>query len=184
MARPATASDGFARLKDLVARLRAPDGCPWDRAQTHDSLQDALIEEAWEAVAAMRQGDPAALAEELGDLLLHVLMHAQIAAEDERFDIDSVVDGVAQKLVRRHPHVFGAERAASPDEVVQTWERVKRAERGGGAKADELAHLPALLAAAKHQERTAQSAEAAGAPALEGFIKPGEAPEAAVGALL
>lgn len=185
MAKPAaTAENSFARLAGLVAHLRAPDGCPWDRAQTHESLQDALIEEAWETVAAIRQGDPEALAEELGDLLLHVLMQAQIASEGGDFDIQRVLDGVSEKLVRRHPHVFGDAQADTPQAVVETWEGVKRGERAGRQRPDEWVHLPALLAAAKLQQRLAQGPETVGADALEGWLTEADSPQDGVGKLL
>lgn len=116
-------------LQRIVARLRAPDGCPWDRQQTHRSLRDAIIEEAYETVDAIDAGDSSNLAEELGDLLLIVAMHAQIADEAGDFAIEDVYDQVSRKLVRRHPHVFGGVAATTPDEVVATWNAVKAAER-------------------------------------------------------
>lgn len=116
-------------LPRIVARLRAPGGCPWDREQTHASLRGALLEEAYETVDAIDQGDDAGLAEELGDLLLLILMHAQIAEEAGVFQIEDVYEEINRKLVRRHPHVFGDVTAATPDAVVTTWEGVKAAER-------------------------------------------------------
>src|SRR5438874_10591460 len=103
--RPSTIN--FAKLCDIVAKLRAPGGCPWDREQTHDSLLPQLIEEAYEVAGAVRAKDTANLREELGDLLLHVVMHAEIAREGGRFDINDVLNETSKKLIRRHPHVFG-----------------------------------------------------------------------------
>lgn len=126
---PLEATRSAETLPRIVARLRAPGGCPWDREQTHASLRGALLEEAYETVDAIDQGDDAGLAEELGDLLLLVMMHAQIAEEAGVFQIEDVYEGINRKLVRRHPHVFGDVTATTPDAVVTTWEGVKAAER-------------------------------------------------------
>ncbi len=115
----------FAQLVELMARLRGPGGCPWDREQTHLSLRPYLLEEAYETLEAIEDGAPGRLREELGDLLLQVVFHAQIASEHGRFTIEDVVGGLAEKLIRRHPHVFGGARAASPDAVLARWERIK-----------------------------------------------------------
>ncbi|HEY8393741.1 MAG TPA: nucleoside triphosphate pyrophosphohydrolase [Thermaerobacter sp.] len=122
---------GVNRLVELVRRLRAPDGCPWDRAQTHRSLRRFVIEEAYEVVEAIDAGDPRHLAEELGDLLLQVLLHAQIAAEAGHFTLADVTRALADKLIRRHPHVFGEGAAASEADVRRLWAELKRAEREG-----------------------------------------------------
>ncbi|MDP9366523.1 MAG: MazG family protein, partial [Chloroflexota bacterium] len=116
-------------LQRIVAHLRAPGGCPWDRKQTHGSLRSALIEEAYETVDAIDAGDADNLAEELGDLLLQVALHAQIAEEAGGFVLEDVYEHVSAKLLRRHPHVFGDVEARTPDDVVTTWEAVKAAER-------------------------------------------------------
>ncbi|MBA2521204.1 MAG: MazG family protein [Chloroflexia bacterium] len=116
-------------LQRIMAKLRAPGGCPWDRTQTHASLRDAIIEEAHETVDAIDAGDATHLAEELADLLLIVAMHAQIAEEAGDFALEDIYDHVSRKLVRRHPHVFGDARADTPDEVVTTWNAVKATER-------------------------------------------------------
>jgi tetrapyrrole methylase family protein/MazG family protein len=116
-------------LERVVARLRAPGGCPWDREQTHASLRDAVLEEAYEAVDAIDGEDAAGLAEELGDLLLLIAMHAQLAEEVGDFRIEDVYQGITEKLIRRHPHVFGTVAAETPDAVIATWEGVKAAER-------------------------------------------------------
>ena len=120
-----------------MARLRAPGGCPWDRAQTPASLRPYLLEEAYETLDAIDGGSPARLKEELGDLLLQVVFHAQMAAEAGAFTIDDVVAGLVEKLIRRHPHVFGNAAAATPDAVVARWEAIKQAERAdAGQSAD------------------------------------------------
>ncbi|ADU50227.1 MazG family protein [Thermaerobacter marianensis DSM 12885] len=119
---------GFGRVVELVRRLRAPGGCPWDRAQTHRSLRRFALEEAYEVVAAIDAGDPRHLADELGDLLLQVLLHAQIAAEAGHFTIADVCHALADKLIRRHPHVFGGVEADSPADVQRLWAAIKRAE--------------------------------------------------------
>ena len=121
----------FADLVATMARLRAPGGCPWDRAQTPASLRPYLLEEAYETLEAIDGGVPARLKEELGDLLLQVVFHAQMAADAGAFTIDDVVAGLVEKLIRRHPHVFGAATAATPDAVVTRWEAIKQAEREG-----------------------------------------------------
>lgn len=150
----------FGAFVQLVARLRAPDGCPWDRVQTHNSLKAALLEEAWEVIGAIEQGDADGLQEELGDLLIHVVMHAQIAKDEALFDIGDVIDGAADKLVRRHPHVFGDEQATTPEQVKVTWERVKRHEKRDQKGDNSVSHLPALVAALKvqHQDNAPQPA--------------------------
>ncbi len=116
-------------LARIVARLRAPGGCPWDREQTHATLRNAVLAEAYETVDAIDTGDEANLAEELGDLLLLVTMHAQLAEESGAFRIEDVHEAITRKLIRRHPHVFGSVQAATPDEVIATWEGVKQGER-------------------------------------------------------
>jgi MazG family protein len=151
-------STAFQKLCDIVAKLRAPDGCPWDREQTNESLLPALIEEAYEVAEAARAKDDAHLREELGDLLLVVIMHAEIARESQRFDIGEVIRDVSNKLVRRHPHVFGTSDARDSGAVLKQWEAIKRAEK----KADShyLASLPkalpALVRAQKAQSKAAR----------------------------
>jgi len=112
-----------------MARLRGPDGCPWDRQQDRNSLKPMLVEETYEVLEAIDNNDPDGLAEELGDLLLHVVFQAQLGKEDGGFDIDAVIDGICDKLVRRHPHVFGTETASTPEEVVKNWEAIKAQEK-------------------------------------------------------
>ncbi|MGE5213144.1 MAG: nucleoside triphosphate pyrophosphohydrolase [Nitrospirota bacterium] len=151
-------TDGFTKLCDIVAKLRGPDGCPWDREQTNDSLVPALIEEAYETAEAATSQDDAHFREELGDLLLLVLMHAQIAHETGRFGIEEVIEQVSDKLIRRHPHVFGTSEARDAGAVLKQWEAIKREEK----KADlhYLASLPkalpALVRAQKAQSKAAR----------------------------
>lgn len=150
----------IARLHAIVARLRSPDGgCPWDLEQTHRTLRSALIEEAYETLAAIEADDDENLREELGDLLLHVVMHAQIAAERGAFDFDAVAAGVADKMVRRHPHVFGGESAPDSDAVLVRWEEIKRREKAAAATSQLEGvpdSLPALQRAQKIQTKAAK----------------------------
>ncbi len=144
-------------LLEIMSRLRADDGCPWDRQQTHRSLRQYLVEEAYEVVAAIERQDDAALVEELGDVLLQVVFHCSIAAEEDRFNFNRVVHGICTKLLRRHPHVFGAHSAHSVSQVMNLWEQIKSREKGvkpGFRMPD--SGLPALLAAAKVQKRAAE----------------------------
>lgn len=127
--------DPVARLRAIVARLRGPGGCPWDIEQDHLSLRSALIEECFELIEAVEAADDANLREELGDLLLHVAMHSQMARERGAFDLDAVAHGICEKLVRRHPHVFGGESAATTGAVLARWEEIKRAEKNARAGA-------------------------------------------------
>ena len=147
----------FNRLCEIVAKLRAPSGCPWDREQTHESLLPQLIEEAYEVAGAVRTKDDANFREELGDLLLLIVMHAEIARETGRFDIDNVIDDVTEKLIRRHPHVFGKSNARDSGAVLKQWESIKRAEKTGKHYLDGLpAALPALMRAQKAQSKAAR----------------------------
>lgn len=150
---------GIDQLTDIVAKLRGPGGCPWDREQTHASLRAALLEEAHEVVAAIDNRDDANLREELGDLLLQSVFHAQLAAEEGRFTFNDVAREIATKLVRRHPHVFAADHCADSAAVLQRWEEIKRAEKGD-APASALdglpGGLPALLYAQKTQKKAAR----------------------------
>lgn len=141
-------------LVRIMAQLRAPDGCPWDREQTHMSLRRHLLEEAYEAVAAIEAGDDSEIADELGDILLQVVFHAQIAEEEGRFDIDDVAEAIVTKLRRRHPHIFASAVADTPAEVMEKWDHIKRAEKPGAALLDGIAPtLPALTLAGKISRR-------------------------------
>lgn len=143
---------------DLVAvldRLRSPGGCPWDARQTHESLVEYLIEESYEVVEAIDAQDSAALREELGDLLLQVVFHARIASEQAGFTIDDVADGITEKLIRRHPHVFADATAESAEQVEADWHARKAKEKGRASVTDGIpAQLPALLKAGKLQARS------------------------------
>jgi tetrapyrrole methylase family protein / MazG family protein len=127
--RPPRVGLAFDRLVAVMARLRAPDGCPWDREQTHATLRTYLIEETYEVLDALESADDAKFAEELGDLLLQVLFHAEIAREESRFSIADVIREIHEKMIRRHPHVFGAKRAKDSAEVLRNWELIKADER-------------------------------------------------------
>ncbi len=154
----ADVSGSVERLQEIVQRLRAPDGCPWDREQTHRSLKPSLVEECYEVVDAIDAEDDENLCEELGDLLLHVVMHAEMASERSAFAFDAVVAGICEKLIRRHPHVFGGGTAEGSDEVLKQWEQIKRAEKGEGASVlDGLPKaLPALMRAQNVQKKVAR----------------------------
>src|SRR5213080_2163634 len=149
---------GFAKLCEIVAKLRAPGGCPWDREQTHESLLPALIEEAYEVTEAAREKNDAHFREELGDLLLLVVMHAEIATETDRFNIDDVVRDISEKLIRRHPHVFGTSDARDSGAVLKQWEAIKRDEKKTDAHylASLPKALPALMRAQKAQSKAAR----------------------------
>jgi MazG family protein len=148
----------FAKLCEIVAKLRAPGGCPWDREQTNESLLPPLIEEAYEAAGAIRARDDANLREELGDVILLALMHAEIANETGRFNIEGVLDEVTAKLIRRHPHVFAASNVRDADGVVTQWEAIKREEKNAGGDAHYLAGLPAALPALMRAQKAQKKA--------------------------
>src|SRR6202521_3784038 len=131
-------SPGVAAIFEVVARLRAPGGCPWDREQTHESLRPYLLEETYELLEAIDSGDDAKMKEELGDLLLQVAMHAEIAAQESRFDAAQVSEAVAAKMVARHPHVFGTTSAANADEVLSNWEHQKAHEAREAGRDDSV----------------------------------------------
>lgn len=149
------------RLLEIMRRLRGPDGCPWDREQTIDSLRSCLVEETYEVIDAMESGDRARLCEELGDLLLQVVFQAQICDEEGSFDFQDVAGGIADKLVRRHPHVFGDVQAETSGEVLRNWEKIKKKEKGGETPRSLVdgipRHLPALAKAHLVQKRVARA---------------------------
>ena len=121
----------------MIARLRAPGGCPWDREQTHETLKPMMLEEAYEVVEAIDEGDDEELIGELGDLLLQVVFHSQIADEESRFTVAEVIDRISTKMIRRHPHVFGEDTAQTSDEVLRNWEAIKDAELQEKGKKDD-----------------------------------------------
>jgi MazG family protein len=131
------AGQAFARFVELIARLRAPGGCPWDREQTHETVKPMTIEEAYEVAHAIDENDDDELAGELGDLLLQVVFHANIAEERRAFALSQVIDRVAEKMVRRHPHVFGDDGAQTAGEVLRNWEAIKAEERAARGENDE-----------------------------------------------
>jgi tetrapyrrole methylase family protein/MazG family protein len=154
----------FEDLVALQARLRAPGGCPWDREQTHHTLKTYLIEEAYEVLDAIEQGHAHELTEELGDLLLQILFHADIAREAGRFDIEGVISGIHQKMVRRHPHVFGTVKADTPEQVLKNWAQLKAQEKATAptevlpSALDGIPRgLPALMEAHQLTRRAAQA---------------------------
>lgn len=160
---PLDRDTSFEAFQELVAHLRAPEGCPWDREQTHQSLRPHLLEEAYEVLAALDADDPEALSEELGDLMLQIVLHAQIATEYGEFRMVDVLQHIHQKLVHRHPHVFGEVEVAGKDEVIANWERLKAAEREvkgesdpGGILQGVATALPALTQAQTYQKRAAR----------------------------
>jgi MazG family protein len=158
-AAPSSGEDGhLLQLVKVIHRLQEPDGCPWDREQTHQSLARHLLEETHETLEAIDSGDPERLREELGDLLLQVVFHAEIATREGAFDIEDVAEAVVGKLINRHPHVFGDAKVSSADEVLVNWERIKVEEKGEQPVDHEIpASLPALARASKVQRRAAGS---------------------------
>jgi len=141
-------SAGIAAIFEVVHRLRAPGGCPWDREQTHESLRPYLLEETYELLEAIDSSDDAKMMEELGDLLLQIAMHAEIAAEEGRFDAAQVSEAVAAKMVKRHPHVFGDTSVANADEVLRNWEHQKMQEsRHAGGDESVVDRVPSTLPA-------------------------------------
>ena len=119
----------FDDLIEIISQLRGPGGCPWDIKQTHDSLKECLMEESGEVLQAIDNRDDANLCEELGDLLLQVVMHAQIVSEENRFTMADVIQGVSEKMIRRHPHVFGDEKVSNADESLDLWNKIKKREK-------------------------------------------------------
>ena len=154
---PKKESGSFLELKEIIARLRGPGGCPWDKKQTHASLRPFLVEESYEVLQALDEGVPEKLRDELGDLLLQIMLHAQIADESGQFNIDDVVQSISQKLIHRHPHVFGDKKAGDVAEVEQNWEALKQEERGEGESilAGMPEQMPALAYSQSMQRRAA-----------------------------
>ena len=149
----------FPGLRRIIATLRSPEGCPWDRVQTHESLRPYLLEEAYETLDAIDGGDSEKLCEELGDLLFQVLIHAQLAEEAGEFTMRDVLRGISEKLVRRHPHVFGEATANTPEAVIEQWDDLKARERG---RSSALAGVPGSLPAAVYAQALQRRAAAAG----------------------
>ena len=156
---PPATLDPLARLRAVVHCLRAPGGCPWDIEQTHESLIPHAIEEAYEVAEAIRSGDAEMMCDELGDLLLQPVLHAEIASETGAFDLDRVAHGLTEKLIRRHPHVFGETNASDSSAVLKQWDAIKRTEKGDKPEpllAGVTQSLPSLMRAQKLQKKAAR----------------------------
>ncbi len=151
----------FDDFIEIIRMLRAPGGCPWDREQTHKSIRNDFLEEAYEAVDAIDTDDNAALCEELGDVLLQIALHSQIASEEQAFDVSDVIDTVARKMILRHPHVFGDVEVENSDEVLSNWDKIKMQEKSQSTATDTLKSVPkafpALMRAQKVQKRAAKA---------------------------
>lgn len=152
----------WCELLNVIAKLRAPDGCPWDRKQTQASLKRYLLEETYELFEAIDQGDGEGILDELGDVLLQVLLHAQIASEEGTFTIEDVLENLKAKLIRRHPHVFAGEKADTPGEVIVKWDQVKRTEKKSSARKSVLDGVPAVFPALMRAEKIQQKAAKVG----------------------
>lgn len=152
---------GYEDLLEIIRLLRSEDGCPWDKVQTHRSIRRGLLEEAYEAAEAIDNNDPALLKEELGDVLMQVVFHADIESDAGRFTMDDVCDGVVKKLLFRHPHVFGDGHEDSPESVLVSWDKLKRQEKGQKTVADSMdsvaRSLPGLWRAEKLQKKAASA---------------------------
>ncbi|HIE08700.1 MAG TPA: nucleoside triphosphate pyrophosphohydrolase [Armatimonadetes bacterium] len=157
------AGEELERLRDIIALLRGPEGCPWDREQTHESLRDSLLEEAYEVVEAIDEGDDERLREELGDIFIEAVFHARLAEERGAFSLEEVVRGANEKLISRHPHVFGEERVKSAQEVLERWQERKQRERmEKGEDSSALAGVPKSLPGLMRAEKLQKRAELAG----------------------
>ena len=147
----------FSELVDIIAARRAPGGCPWDREQTHESIRKSVIEEAYELVEAIDGKNPSKIADESGDVLLQVVLHAQIAKDNGEYDINDVTDAISRKMIHRHPHVFGDASVKDSDDVLNKWDAIKRADRSQRSIADELhgvsAYIPTLMRAQKIRKK-------------------------------
>ncbi|MBW2029548.1 MAG: nucleoside triphosphate pyrophosphohydrolase [Deltaproteobacteria bacterium] len=151
----------FLGLNDLIKRLRGPDGCPWDRQQTDSSIKMYIIEEAYEVLDAIEKEDPDHICQELGDLIFQIMFLADMAEEEGRFGIAEVLEGIREKMIARHPHVFGGARLETPEEVSQNWAKIKERERPGNDKASSALEsipqsLPALMRAHRLTERASR----------------------------
>lgn len=145
-------------LREIVKKLRGENGCPWDRVQTHESIKNCMIEESYEAIDALDKGNDALFANELGDLLFQVVFHAQLASERGAFDFDDVVYEISQKMIDRHTHVFGSDKAENADDALDTWEKNKKKEKGLKSQTEamrDIVALPALMRAQKVQKKAA-----------------------------
>ena len=147
-------------FKKIIARLRAEDGCPWDKVQTHQTLKEAMLEEAYEAVDAIEKNDIQNLKEELGDVLLQVVFHSQIEQEQGNFNLSDVITAISEKMITRHPHIFSNEKVDTPQEVSQNWEQIKKKEKNYKTQSESMKNvadaLPALIKAQKVQKKAKQ----------------------------
>ncbi|WP_459112797.1 nucleoside triphosphate pyrophosphohydrolase [Vallitalea maricola] len=147
----------FEELKNIIRVLRSEEGCPWDKVQTHESLRGGTLEEVYEVLEAIDNNDMENLQEELGDMLLHVVFHSQIATDNENFNIDDVINGICEKLIRRHPHVFKEKQDKSPEEVTIKWNEIKKVEKNNISYTEDMRKvpkaLPALMRAVKVQKK-------------------------------
>ncbi len=164
MDRVRSSGEGFERLVEIVRRLRAPDGCPWDRKQTPSTLKKYLLEEAYEAVEAIDEGDAAHIAEELGDLLFLIIFVAYLYEEKGAFDLRGLLEQTAAKMIRRHPHVFGEKQAQSAEEVIDNWQKIKEAEarKTSEPRSSVLGNLPRTLPALQQAYRVGERASRVG----------------------
>lgn len=151
----------FDDLKEIMEKLRSPEGCPWDREQTHVSLKRHMLEETYEALEAIEVNDDSMMKEELGDVLLQIVFHGQIAKEEGRFDADDIVDGICRKLIERHTHVFGEDIAEDPEAVLRNWDKIKNKSKGLKSHTEKINAIPktfpALLRSLKVQEKAAKA---------------------------
>src|SRR6266436_1430848 len=168
----------FERLVGIMEKLRGPDGCPWDKLQDFNSLKPMLVEEVYEVLEAIENGDFEGMSEELGDLLLHVVFHAHLGKEAGQFDINTVIDAISDKLIRRHPHVFGNESVSTAEEVVKNWDAIKAREKahklknGSAEQRSLLEGIPGKLPAIHEAHQISARAARVGFdwPDLEGIF--------------
>jgi tetrapyrrole methylase family protein/MazG family protein len=149
-------------LRELMAFLRSPQGCPWDREQSHDSIKKNLLEEAYEAIDAIDSEQPERICDELGDVLMQVVFHAQMAAEEQKFDFDDVISGICRKLISRHTHIFGDDNSGSASEVLDLWEKNKKKEKGLSSQSQVLKDVPRSLPALQRSYKVQQKAAKSG----------------------
>lgn len=153
-------SDAFENLTNIVDTLMGENGCPWDKAQTRETLKPYIIEESYEVLEALDEGNPHKIMDELGDLLYQILFHAKIAAQKNEFDIKDVIESLSDKMIRRHPHIFAEGKLHTPDQVVHQWEEIKKQEKGNRDHKSALdsvpPHLPGLMRAQKLQKKAAK----------------------------
>lgn len=160
-------------LIEIMQKLQSVDGCPWDKEQTHESLTKCLIEEAYEACDAINEKSPEKMAEELGDVLLQVVFHAQIGQEENTFNMDDITDTICRKLIYRHPHIFGKEQFDSSEQVLESWEKLKIVEKGFQSQAESMKNIPKTFPALMRAYKIQQKAQRVGFdwPDISGALK-------------